>query len=259
MSSLNINRYDNGKNYIAIAMVVSTFLTLFLLLLGVCGYRYNLFSIGYSLLFITKYAVYFSIIASALALISIGYSFKLYKKFLNIVTSIFMLAINLIVISFFYYQILDLRSNPMINDISTDYQDLLQFKIYTDHNLLDGEHHLIQKYGGFKMPYYDIAPLVLNGITKEKVFNISLVTLKNMGLEISYENIEEGIIEAIEKSFWYGFKDDIIIRIEELISNDIIINARSASRNGRSDFGKNSDRIKSYFTFIEKEVAISHK
>ena len=61
----------------------------------------------------------------------------------------------------------------------------------------------------------------------------------------------EGTIEALEKSFWYGFTDDMIIRIEKLITNDIIINVRSASRIGRSDFGKNSKRIKSYFVLMQ--------
>ena len=75
-----------------------------------------------------------------------------------------------------------------------------------------------------------------------------------MGLEITYENLEEGAIEADEKSFWYGYKDDLIIRIEELISSNILINARSASRVGRSDFGKNSKRIKSYFILLKSEL-----
>lgn len=251
MNRFKLDRYDKNKNYLVITMFIITSITLFLLLLGVYGYRSNLFTPGYSLLFLTKYAVYFSIIGSAVALISIGYSLKLYKKFLNIVLSIFILSINLTVITFFYFQILDLRSNPLINDISTDYQDLLQFKVHTEHNLPNEEHQFIQKFGGFKTPYYDIAPLLLSGVTKEQVFNKSLITLKNMGIAITYENLEEGVIEGLEKSFWYGFKDDMIIRIEELISGDILINVRSASRTGRSDFGKNSQRIKSYFILIQ--------
>ena len=165
-----------------------------------------------------------------------------------------MLAVNLIIISFFYYQILYLRSNPMINDISTDFHDLLEFKVYKSHDLPKDEDYFIQKYGGFKLPNYDIAPLLLSNGSKELVFNKSLLILKNMGLEITYENLEEGSIEAVEKSFWYGFKDDIIIRIEELISSNILINARSASRVGRSDFGKNSERIKSYFILLKSEL-----
>jgi len=227
-------------------------MTLLILFFAVCGYRYSFFSVGYSLLFLTKYAVYLSIFALALALVSIGYSIKHYKKFTNILTSISLLVINLTIVSFFYTKILDMRSNPMINDISTDYNDLLEFKLYKDHNFLEDEHFLIQRFGGFKLPNYNIEPLLLSGVSKENIFNKSLIILKNMGLEITYQNIDEGLIEALEKSFWYGFEDDMIIRIEELISNDIIINVRSASRTGRSDFGKNSERIKSYFTLISK-------
>lgn len=254
MSRFKLNRYKDGKNYIFLSMSVITSFTIILLLLAVFGYRYGFFSAGYSLLFLTKYAVYSSIIASAISLISIGYSLHLYKKFLSILSSIFMFAINITVISFFYFQIIDLRSNPLINDISTDYHDLLEFKIYTDHNLPKDEHNFIQKFGGFKLPNYELAPLILSDVSKEEVFNKSLNILKNMGLEITYENFEEGTIEALEKSFWYGFTDDMIIRIEKLITNDIRINARSASRIGRSDFGKNSKRIKSYFILLKSEL-----
>tara|TARA_B100001142_G_scaffold280171_1_gene291244 strand:+ start:725 stop:1489 length:765 start_codon:yes stop_codon:yes gene_type:complete len=254
MSNFKLNREDNNKNLFVTFATIATFITLVLLLLAVCGYRYNYFTVGYSLLFLTKYAVYVSIIALALSLISIGYSFKLYKKFINLVIGFFTLALNLTIISFFYYQILHLRSNPMINDISTDFHDLLEFKVYKAHDLPKDEHYFIQKYGGFKLPNYDIAPLLLSNVSKELVFNKSLLILKNMGLEITYENLEEGAIEAVEKSFWYGFKDDLIIRIEELISSNILINARSASRIGRSDFGKNSERIKSYFILLKSEL-----
>ena len=254
MSNFKLNREDNNKNLLLTFAIIATLITLVLLLLAVCGYRYNYFTVGYSLFFLTKYAVYVSVIALALSLISIGYSFKLYKKFINLVLGIFTLALNLTIISFFYYQILYLRSNPMINDISTDFHDLLEFKVYKAHDLPKDEDYFIQKYGGFKVPNYDIAPLLLSNGSKELVFNKSLLILKNMGLEITYENLEEGSIEAVEKSFWYGFKDDIIIRIEELISSNILINVRSASRVGRSDFGKNSERIKSYFILLKSEL-----
>ena len=254
MSNFKLNREDNNKNLLLTFTIIATLITLVLLLLAVCGYRYNYFTIGYSLFFLTKYAVYVSVIALALSLISIGYSLKLYKKLINLVLGIFTLALNLTIISFFYYQILYLRSNPMINDISTDFHDLLEFKVYKAHDLPKDEHYLIQKYGGFKLPNYDIAPLLLSNVSKELIFNKSLLILRNMGLEITYANLEEGTIEAVEKSFWYGFKDDLIIRIEELISSNILINARSASRVGRSDFGKNSERIKSYFILLKSEL-----
>jgi len=254
MTNLNLQRKDNNAYFIVKCVAFTTFITLALLLIAVIGYRYNYFTVGYSLLFLTKYAEYCSIFSFSLSLISVGYSLKLYKKFFNLLITIFMLVINLIIISFFYYQVLNLRSNPMINDISTDYNDLLKFKIYKDHNLPKDDHYFIQKFGGFKLPNYDIAPLLLTNVSKEIVFTKSLVIIQNMGLKITYENIEEGIIEAVEKSFWYGFKDDLIIRIEKLISDDILVNARSASRKGRSDLGKNSKRIRSYFLILKSEL-----
>jgi len=250
MTNLRFNKQEDKLYLIVKWLAFTTFITLALLLIAVIGYRYNYFTVGYSLLFLTKYAVYCAIFSFALSLISIGYSLKFY----NLLLSTFMLTINLLIISFFYYQVLNLRSNPMINDISTDYNDLLKFKIYKDHNLPKDDHYFIQKFGGFKLPNYDIAPLLLTNVSKEIVFTKSLVIIQNMGLKITYENIEEGIIEAVEKSFWYGFKDDLIIRIEKLISDDILVNARSASRTGRSDFGKNSKRIKSYFLLMKSEL-----
>ena len=259
MSILKLSRKDNSKNYILTSAISITFIVIFLLLLGVYGYRFNIFSAGYSLLFLTKYAIYLSIIAFSLALISIGYSLKLNKKIFNFLTGAFVLSFNLTIISFFYFQVLDLRSNPLINDISTDYSDLLEFKVSSSHILPENDHHLIQKYGGFKLPNYDLKPLLLSGVSKEVVFNNSLVVIQKMGLEVIYKSLEEGKIEALDKSFWYRFKDDMIIQIEELISGKIMINVRSASRTGKSDFGKNSQRIRNYFNLIKKEIALINK
>lgn len=259
MSSLNLNRYTSDKNYLVTISSAITAISLLMLVFAVFGYRYNFLSVGYSLLFLTKYAIYISLFAFVLSLIALGYSLKLYKKFMYIIICIFVLSINLTIISFFYIKVNDLRSNPMINDVSTNYLDIIEFKVHTEHNLPKGEHSLIQKYGGFKLPNYNLSSLILSGKSKHVVFNKSLELIENMGLEITFKDLEEGIIEAVEKSFWYGFNDDIIIRIENLISGDIIIDVRSASRTGRSDFGANSKRIKSYLNMIQKEISFSYK
>jgi uncharacterized protein (DUF1499 family) len=104
------------------------------------------------------------------------------------------------------------------------------------------------------MPNYDLSPLLINNKTKDQVFNESLKITISMGLVVTYNNLEEGIIEVVDTSFWYGFKDDMIIRIEQLISDDIIVNVRSASRVGRSDFGVNSRRIIGFFELLNKSL-----
>lgn len=50
-------------------------------------------------------------------------------------------------------------------------------------------------------------------------------------------------LEATHQSVWFGFKDDIVIRIEEK-NGRTIVDVRSKSRVGRSDLGANASRIK---------------
>ena len=254
MANFKFNRYKGDKNLFVILSVIITLISLLTLLVGVCGYRYEFLSIKFSLLVLTKYGVYASIIATALSLVAFGYSFKISDRFFSIIISVLSFVVNVTIITFFYNNIIALKSNPMINDVSTSYYDIIEYRIYKNHNLPSGEHKLLQKFGGFKMPNYDLSPLLINNKTKDQVFNESLKITISMGLVVTYNNLEEGIIEVVDTSFWYGFKDDMIIRIEQLISDDIIVNVRSASRVGRSDFGVNSRRIIGFFELLNKSL-----
>jgi fatty-acyl-CoA synthase len=64
--------------------------------------------------------------------------------------------------------------------------------------------------------------------------------LKAEGLAVGGE--APGSVEATWESFWYGFKDDVIVRIrpEEAGSR---IDLRSVSRVGMSDLGANCERV----------------
>lgn len=73
---------------------------------------------------------------------------------------------------------------------------------------------------------------------------------ENVAREMQWEIVaavpQAGRIEATDTTFWYGFKDDIVIRIEaEGASSRIDI--RSVSRVGKSDVGKNAARIRAFF------------
>ena len=63
-----------------------------------------------------------------------------------------------------------------------------------------------------------------------------------MGLEIVAVNPDEGRVEATATTFWFGFKDDVIVRV--LAEGEgSRIDLRSMSRVGRSDIGANAARI----------------
>ena len=243
MSYLN---YKNSNNYWHIFANIATLVTLSLLFTSVMGYRFEIFSVVFSLLTLTKYAIYTSLIGLVLSLIAFG-NIRYNNKFV----SIFNIFLNVVLVIYFFNNIIALKSNPLINDISTNYDDVIKFKTYKNHNMHTDEHILLQKYGGFKRPSSSIKSLLINNKTLVEVFDESQNVINNMGLNITYSNLEEGFIEAVDSSFWYDFKDDIIIRIEKLISDEIKIDVRSASRTGKSDFGVNSMRIKDFYQRLE--------
>jgi len=242
------------KNYLSIFSYISTFVPLFLLFFAVFGYKYEIFSIQFSLLTLTKYGVYASIFALGLNLIILGIILNKNGKFVSIAFVVISLILNIFIISYFYKSTIALKSNPKINDISTNYEDVINYKVYQSHDSHNEEYELVQKFGGFNKPNYNLSSLLINNKTHVQVFNESKNILLQMGLNITYSNLEEGIIEAVDESFWYGFKDDMIIRIEKLISDAIKIDARSASRKGKSDFGVNSRRIIGFFELLNTSL-----
>lgn len=95
--------------------------------------------------------------------------------------------------------------------------------------------------------YPDLATLVLTRSPGE-VFNDALATAKDMGWQIVAEEPGEGRIEATATTFWFGFKDDVVIRIVAEGTGSRL-DLRSKSRVGRSDVGANAARIR---RFIDK-------
>jgi uncharacterized protein (DUF1499 family) len=58
-------------------------------------------------------------------------------------------------------------------------------------------------------------------------------------------NPADGRIEATATTFWFGFKDDVVIRIEQALGGSRL-DIRSVSRVGVSDVGTNAARIQSF-------------
>jgi uncharacterized protein (DUF1499 family) len=66
-----------------------------------------------------------------------------------------------------------------------------------------------------------------------------------MGWEIVAADAAAGRIEATDTTFFFGFKDDVVIRIEpDAVGSRIDV--RSVSRVGTSDVGTNAKRIRAY-------------
>ncbi|HEU0306092.1 MAG TPA: DUF1499 domain-containing protein, partial [Lysobacter sp.] len=68
---------------------------------------------------------------------------------------------------------------------------------------------------------------------------------RDMGWELVAADATAGRIEATDTTLWFGFKDDIVVRVEAEGSGSRI-DVRSLSRVGKSDVGTNAKRIHAY-------------
>jgi uncharacterized protein (DUF1499 family) len=148
-----------------------------------------------------------------------------------------------------------LDRHPYIHDISTDTDNPPEFVAAVrlrkegDHPVTyDGPEVATQQ----KEAYPDLAPLITSA-PADRVFEAAKATLLAMGLTLSDEDRAAGRIEATQKSFWYGFTDDVVVRIAQS-PEGTRVDVRSKSRVGRSDLGQNAKRIRVFLTRLRAEV-----
>jgi uncharacterized protein (DUF1499 family) len=101
--------------------------------------------------------------------------------------------------------------------------------------------------------YPEIAPLHLAAPPAE-VFKAALATVADAGWDVAAAVPSEGRIEATATTLWYGFKDDVVIRIAAE-GQGAKVDMRSESRVGRSDFGVNARRVATYLAALKARVA----
>jgi len=136
---------------------------------------------------------------------------------------------------------------PMIHDISTDLEHPPAFMAVAP--LRESGQNPIT-YGGPEVAaaqrtaYPDIQPLLIN-MAPSEAFERALAQARAMGWEIVAFDAEEARIEATDTTFWFRFKDDIVIRITPDGARSRI-DLRSMSRIGKGDIGANAKRIRAY-------------
>ena len=96
--------------------------------------------------------------------------------------------------------------------------------------------------------YPDIRPVILD-LPSDRAFQRALDVAESMGWSIVEANNSEGRIEATARTFWFGFRDDVVIRLSPL-DGRTVVDVRSKSRVGRGDMGTNARRVREYLASI---------
>jgi uncharacterized protein (DUF1499 family) len=135
---------------------------------------------------------------------------------------------------------------PPIHDISTDTANPPTFQavvpLRTDaRNSLDYSQDTAQQQ---RTAYPDIKPLIIE-MPGAQVFDRALTTAREAGWEIVEANADGGRIEATDTTTFFGFKDDIVVRLTPL-EGRTVVDVRSVSRVGRGDAGTNARRVREF-------------
>lgn len=150
-------------------------------------------------------------------------------------------------------------ANPFIHDVTTDFADPPAIIAAADlprrnpTAYAGGEivrNSTLTVAEAQRQAFPDIAPIVVAADLKTAADTARKV-VANMGMDILAEGPAGDSpgsgwrIEAVSTSFWYGFKDDFIVRLAA-IEGGTRIDLRSKSRVGGSDLGANARRVRDF-------------
>jgi uncharacterized protein (DUF1499 family) len=146
---------------------------------------------------------------------------------------------------------------PVIHDVSTDtvnppvFVAVLPLRADAPNSVVYGEaknttHETLAEMQTAAFP--DLVTVVINEPT-DVVFQRALAAVNELGWELVAQVPEEGRIEATDTTFWFRFKDDVVIRIRPTAEGSEI-DARSLSRVGLGDVGTNAKRLRAFFATL---------
>lgn len=146
------------------------------------------------------------------------------------------------------------KSVPPIHDISTDLINPPEFIAVVPLRAdapnpvaYAGEETAAQQ----RKAYPELKSLEYNQ-TQLELVAATTKAMENLGWELVNSDVNNGIVEATDTTTWFGFKDDVVVRINDKGSKRVL-DIRSKSRIGKSDLGKNAQRIK---TLIDELNAV---
>ncbi len=164
--------------------------------------------------------------------------------------SVLLLVAALFNIGYWYSEVQ--KGYPPIHDITTDLENPPAFDAIAP---LRADAPNPVEYAGpetaeAQRNFYSDIETHYTSLSYDEAYTRALETARQMPWKLVGENMEEGRIEAYHKLAWFGFIDDVVIRVDTADGGSKV-DVRSKSRIGRGDLGVNAKRIKAYLQEFE--------
>ena len=223
------------------------------LLLAGPGHRFGWWSLG-AAFGMLRWAVYGGIAAALLSAVGLVVA-PLRAQRRGMFRALAGLIIGLVVVGVPLSYLQTARSVPPIHDITTDTEDPPEFEAIVP---LRAAAPNPVAYGGPAVAaqqrdaYPDIVPADYP-VAPQTAFEAALVAAGDMGWTMVATDEAAGRIEAIDRTFWFGFTDDVVIRVRPTDAGSRI-DVRSTSRVGVGDFGTNAARVRAYLEKLDEQL-----
>jgi uncharacterized protein (DUF1499 family) len=230
--------------------LIGGIVTVAVMLVGPIGYRLGLMGIGTAVLGAPAVAALLGAVTLLLGVVTIALSLR------RGTARRAPIAIGMVLAGAVFFQVLGqfslARSAPMIHDITTSPADPPAFVALVDErtaspNGVDYDFETLPE--PTRTAYPAVVPLATD-LPPDAAFARSVELVEALGWALVAADADEGRIEATDTTFFYGFKDDIVIRVRPTDDGGASIDLRSASRVGQSDLGANAARIEAFLALF---------
>ena len=224
-----------------------------LLLLCAAGplYRIGLLPLT-SAFTVLRWGAYVGIVAMAVSLLTGGLAYRRGERLGALLAGAAFLA-GLVAVGIPLQWLRAARAVPLIHDVTTDLENPPTFVAIVPlradaPNSLDRTPVLAEQQ---RKGYPDLAPVTLP-VSQAMAFDRALAIAQDLGWRIVTADKSAGRIEATDTTRWFGFEDDVVVRLTAWGSGTRV-DARSVSRVGVGDAGTNARRIRRYLEELEVE------
>jgi len=235
----------------AVLSLVLAVAALMLLVAGPVGWRVGWWSYRIAFTTLMPDAFYCGVAAIAVSAVALVLSIRQVQR-RGLWRAVLGLAIGAVV-AYFPWHANEMRGRyPSMHDITTDSVNPPSLEFAAAMRV--AEHGGDAAYPGAEAAtvqqkfYPGIEPAMLD-LPPPQAFDRVLAIVKAKGWTIVKTDAAGGFIDAYDRSFWFGFTDDVAIRVAASAAGSRV-DIRSASRQGRGDFGVNAARVRGFLAAL---------
>jgi uncharacterized protein (DUF1499 family) len=231
-----------GRKWWASALMIGAVVGLASLVVGALGTKFGIwgFQLGFMMLAVgvvlATVCFFLGVIAFVLATVK-----KMPAERSAVLVGV---VISVLILGLMGSQFMAARSVPPIHNISTDTENPPEFSAVVALREAEGANPLAyteEVAEQQRKAYPQVKPLISNESKSAMVAKAEQV-IRDLGMEVVATDAAAGRVEATDTTFWFGFKDDVVVRVRSEGSGSVV-DVRSVSRVGQSDLGKNAARI----------------